>query len=141
MIYCSKATELFYDSNLGGEIPDDAVEISFELHAELISAQSQFMKINFETVPPSLIERPPISIEQAAELERSWRDGQLSRTDGVVSRQRDELEAGIPTTFTVEQYAELQLFRHQLRNWPQEAFFPFQEHRPIAPDWLSEQLQ
>lgn len=126
---------------MGGELPADAFEISPELHAELMNGQSQLIKINFDTEPPSLIERPPMAPAQLAELERAWRDGQLAKTDGIVARQRDELEGGGVTTLTTEQYAELQVYRRELRDWPQGAAFPLAEHRPVAPNWLSGQLQ
>ncbi|RON56959.1 phage tail assembly chaperone [Pseudomonas frederiksbergensis] len=141
MIYSSKTTGFFHDSDLGGELPADAFEISPELHAELLNGQSQLIKINFDTVPPSLIERPPMPPEQLADFERAWRDGQLAKTDGIVARQRDELEDGGATTLTAEQYAELQVYRRKLRDWPQEAEFPLVDHRPVAPAWLSGQLQ
>lgn len=141
MIYSSKTTGFFHDSDLGGELPADAFEISPELHAELMNGQSQLIKINFDTEPPSLIERPPMAPAQLAELERAWRDGQLAKTDGIVARQRDELEGGGVTTLTTEQYAELQVYRRELRDWPQGAAFPLAEHRPVAPNWLSGQLQ
>ncbi|MBA4359408.1 MULTISPECIES: phage tail assembly chaperone [Pseudomonas] len=141
MIYSSKTTGLFHDSDLGGELPADAVEISLELHAELLNGQSQLIKINFDTYPPSLIERPPMAPEQLADLERTWRDGQLAKTDGIVARQRDELDGGGATTLTTEQYAELQAYRRELRDWPQGAEFPQADHRPVAPTWLSGQLK
>ncbi|WP_460052689.1 phage tail assembly chaperone [Pseudomonas sp. H1_A05] len=141
MIYSSKATGFFYDSDLGGELPTDATEISLELHQVLLGGQMQGLVINFDTEPPSLMERPPLSLEQLIEIERSWRASQLSATDGVVARHRDESESGMSTTLTTEQYAELQTYRRQLRDWPQTGQFPSIEHRPIAPGWLAEHTQ
>ncbi|WP_460107453.1 tail fiber assembly protein [Pseudomonas sp. H1_F01] len=138
MIYSSKTTGLFYDSDLGGGLPADAMEISSELHLHLLSGQMEGMVINFETEPPSLVERPPLSKEQLAEIERSWRASQLSATDGVVARHRDESESGMATTLAAEQYVALQAYRRQLRDWPQAGQFPLAEHRPIAPGWLAE---
>jgi hypothetical protein len=79
--------------------------------------------------------------EEAAAIERVWRDARLAATDGVVSRHRDELEEGAATTLTAEQYTALQTYRRQLRDWPQGAEFPQVDHRPIAPLWLAEQTQ
>jgi len=136
MIYSSKTTGLFHDSDLGGELPVDAIEISPTRHAELLNGQSQLIKINFDTDPPTLIERPPMAPEQLADIERAWRDGQLAKTDGIVARQRDELDGGGATSLTAEHYAELQLYRRELRDWPQGAEFPLADYRPIAPPWL-----
>ncbi|APC15108.1 phage tail protein [Pseudomonas frederiksbergensis] len=141
MIYSSKTTGLFHDSDLGGELPADALEISRELHAELLSGQSELIKINFDTEPPSLIARPPMSAEHLADIERAWRNGQLATTDGVVARHRDELEGGPSTTLTAAQYTALQVYRRELRDWPQGAEFPLADHRPAAPPWLAEQAQ
>lgn len=141
MIYSSKTTGLFYDSDLGGDLPEDATEITRELHQHLLSGQMEGKVINFDTEPPSLVERPPMSQEQLAEIERSWRSAQLSVTDGAVARHRDESESGMTTTLTAEQYVTLQAYRRQLRDWPQTAQFPLAEHRPIAPDWLAEHTQ
>ena len=66
---------------------------------------------------------------------------ELSLSDGVVSRHRDEVESGLSTTLTAEQYTALQAYRRQLRDWPQGAEFPLVDHRPIAPPWLAEQSQ
>lgn len=141
MIYSSKTTGLFYDSDLGGHLPADAFEISAELHQSLMAGQVANMKICFDTEPPSLVEHPPLSAEQLAEIERSWRTVQLSATDQVVARHRDESESGMATTLGTDQYVELQVYRRQLRDWPQAGQFPLVEHRPIAPAWLAEQTQ
>lgn len=90
---------------------------------------------------PLLIDPPPVTAEQLEAIERVWRDGLLSPTDALVSRHRDELEMGGITTFTAEQYTELQIYRRLLRDWPQGAEFPLTDHRPVAPPWLSTQLQ
>ncbi|MBD0683310.1 MULTISPECIES: phage tail assembly chaperone [unclassified Pseudomonas] len=138
MIYSSKATRLFYDISLGGELPADAIEISVELHQELLNGQMANKTINFDTEPPSLMERPPVPTEQLSEIERGWRAAQLSATDGVVARHRDESESGMSTTLTADQYVALQVYRRQLRDWPQAGQFPMAEHRPVAPLWLAE---
>ena len=140
MIYSSKATGLFHDPDLGS-LPDDAIEISPELHAYLVDNQSATHRINFDTDPPSLIERPPMPYEQLADIERIWREGQLMTTDGFVARHRDELESRVPTSLTTEQYSQLQLYRRQLRDWPQSLDFPQTDHRPLAPPWLDEQIR
>jgi hypothetical protein len=81
----------------------------------------------------------PSPVELAA-VERVWRDGVLLATDGLVARHRDELEGGSEATLTPEQYAKLQEYRRDLRNWPEAGEFPLSEHRPAAPPWLTEQI-
>ncbi|KAF2395399.1 phage tail protein [Pseudomonas frederiksbergensis] len=139
----------FLNSAVHGEIgspdctiPEGAKEITEEQHAELVAAQSNGKLI----VPgpdgcPLAIDPPPLSVAEQEVAERAWRDAQLAPTDGIVSRHRDELEEGIPTTLTAEQYAELQVYRRLLRNWPQGAEFPLVDHRPVSPGWLTGPLQ
>jgi hypothetical protein len=141
MIFSSKTTGLFHDSDIGGELPEDAIEISPELHAELLSGQSDLIRISFDTDPPSLVTRPPMSADQLAEIERTWRDSQLASTDGMVARHRDELEGGGTPTLTPERYTELQAYRQKLRNWPEAGEFPLSEHRPSPPEWLANDPQ
>lgn len=136
MIFSSKTTGLFYDAELGSELPADAIELSSELHQYLLSGQAANKRIDFDTEPPSLADRPPPSKEQLADIERNWRATQLIATDGVVARHRDESERGMSVTLEPEQYEELQTYRRDLRDWPQADDFPLAEHRPIAPDWL-----
>lgn len=122
-------------------IPEGAVEITQKRYTELLEGQSIGQRISGGVDGyPILIAPPTPSPEFLAEVERTWRDGQLSATDGVVSRHRDELEEG-QTTLTSAQYTELQAYRRDLRNWPQGAEFPLKDHRPAAPLWLTEALQ
>ncbi|KAB0571146.1 phage tail protein, partial [Helicobacter pullorum NCTC 12824] len=86
---------------------------------------------------PFLSDPTPPSQEELAAVERAWRDLQLAATDSVVTRHRDELEDGSPTSLTPDQYAELQAYRRQLRDWPKAGEFPLNEHRPTAPGWLA----
>jgi len=140
VIYSSKTTSQFHESDYG-QIPADAIEISAELHQYLLGGQTTQQMINFDTQPPSLMDRPPVPTERLAEVERAWRDARLSVTDGVVNRHRDELEEGVATTLTTERYRELQAYRQQLRDWPQVGGFPEVDLRPTAPSWLVEQEQ
>ncbi|WMJ01401.1 phage tail assembly chaperone [Pseudomonas chlororaphis subsp. aurantiaca] len=142
MNYFCAADGGFYSFEFHGFIPEGSVEVSDADYLALQTGQSQGKRI----VPndrgyPVLIDPPPPSPEYFAEAERAWRDAQLSETDGVVSRHRDELEEDTETTLTPAQYTELQAYRRALRNWPEAGKFPLIEHRPSAPDWLADQLQ
>lgn len=118
-------------------IPADAVAITKERHTELFAGQSLGKRITSGADGyPLLVDPLPPSPDYLAAIERTWRDGQLAATDGVVSRHRDELEDG-STTLTPAQYTELQAYRSALRNWPEAGGFPLSEHRPPTPEWLS----
>lgn len=140
-MFYSKTTKGFYDESIHSSMPDDVVGISAEMHAELMGGQATGKVISCgDDGYPLLIDPPPVSDEVLQLNERVWRDAQLSVTDGVVSRHRDEVEEGGPTSLTPEQYTELQTYRRTLRNWPEAGEFPVAEHRPAAPSWLSEAI-
>lgn len=140
-MFYSKTTKGFYDESIHSSMPDDVVGISAEKYAELMGGQSAGKVISCgDDGYPLLTDPPPVSDEVLQLNERVWRDAQLSATDGVVSRHRDEVEEDGPTSLTPEQYSELQAYRRALRNWPEAGEFPFAEHRPAAPSWLSEAI-
>ena len=141
-MFASKSTRGFYDVTIHASMPEDVVEISAENHAELLAGQSAGKVIAWgDDGYPVLVDPPPLTPEEAAAIERAWRDAKLAATDGVVTRHRDELEEGIATTLTVEQYTELQAYRRILRNWPEAGEFQLIEQRPPAPLWLAGTLQ
>ena len=125
------------------DIPDDVIEIPQAYWTSLLqqlSVSAKVIGVRADNGFPILVDPPPPSAEEAADAERHWRTAQLAATDGLVARDRDELEDGGGTTLTTEQYAELQTYRRALRDWPQVSFFPFSEHRPLAPRWLAATL-
>lgn len=122
------------------DIPDDVIEIPQAYWTSLLqqlSVSAKVIGVRADNGFPILVDPPPPSAEEAADAERHWRTAQLAATDGLVARDRDELEDGGGTTLTTEQYAQLQTYRRELRDWPQGSFFPFSEHRPVAPRWLA----
>jgi hypothetical protein len=136
VLFCP-ATAFFYDDEICSFIPEGVLEYSADERDALLALVSHGRRIVAGADGyPVLIDPPPLAPEEAAAIERVWRDAQLAATDGVVTRHRDELEEGIATTLTAEQYSGLQVYRRQLRDWPQGAEFPLEDHRPIAPPWL-----
>jgi hypothetical protein len=140
-LYYSSNPRGFYDDRLHGEnIPEGAKQITSERHHELLEGQSQGKIIREDADGyPVLIEPPPLTPGEVAAIERNWRDAKLAATDGDVTRHRDEVEEGLATTLTTEQYRDLQAYRRRLREWPESGEFPLVDHRPIAPPWLAEQ--
>ncbi|MFJ2465499.1 hypothetical protein [Pseudomonas sp. NPDC087615] len=121
------------------DIPADVIEIPQTYWISLLqqlAVTAKVIGVRADNGYPILVDPPPPSAEEATDIERRWRTAQLAATDGLVARDRDELEDGGGTTLTTEQYAELQTYRRELRDWPQGSFFPFSEHRPAAPRWL-----
>jgi hypothetical protein len=125
------------------DIPDDVIEIPKDYWISLLqqlAVSAKMIGVRADNGYPILIDPPSPSTEELEDIERGWRIAQLAATDGLVARDRDELEDGGGTTLTTEQYAELQAYRRELRDWPQGSFFPFSEHRPVAPRWLATAL-
>ncbi|MHB2246442.1 phage tail protein [Pseudomonas fitomaticsae] len=142
MIFFSASECGFYDDAINSDMPNDSVEVSDERRHSILDGQSAGMVVAADEFGgPILIDRPPPSAEALAAAERVWRDRQLAATDPLVSRHRDEVEEGGPTSITPEQYAELHGYRRLLRDWPQGEQFPLVDHRPLAPPWLVDQLQ
>ena len=144
IIYFSPSTCGAYEPALhGGDMPEDVVEVAesgcLGLLAELERKPKQMS--SRPDGQPVLIDPPPLDPDALAAAERAWRDTQLAQTDPMVSRHRDEVEEGDETSLTAGQYAELQSYRRQLRDWPQGTQFPLAEHRPTVPQWLTGQPQ
>ena len=70
------------------------------------------------------------------ESERAWRDAELARMVWVRDRHRDQLELGVDTTLTAEQFTELLAYMQSLRDWPQSDVFPDPVARPVSPVFL-----
>ncbi|RIJ11690.1 hypothetical protein DXT77_07635 [Pseudomonas sp. 91RF] len=143
VLFSARTRGVYVPGINSSDIPDDVIEIPKAYWISLLqqlAVTAKVIGVDAQTGYPILVDPPPLSAEQAGETERNWRTAQLAATDGLVARDRDELEDGGGTTLTTEQYAELQAFRRALRDWPQASFFPFSEHRPVAPRWLATAL-
>ena len=127
------------------DIPDDAREISEELYQATI-ANPERGKVRSHDAEglPILIDPPaykPTNIADLQAVERSWRDGEVSSTEWLVTRHRDEQDMQLPTTLAAEQFSALLVYRQSLRDWPQDSRFPYSDYRPVAPPWIAEQTQ
>ncbi|NUU37378.1 phage tail assembly chaperone [Pseudomonas sp. C2B4] len=140
-VFFCPTTAFFYDDEICSFIPEGVIEYSAEERDALLALVSHGRRVVAGADGyPVLIDPPPLAPEEAAAIERVWRDAKLAATDGVVTRHRDELEGGATTTLTPEQYSALQQYRQALRNWPESGEFPLIDHRPLAPPWLAENL-
>lgn len=131
------------DGRFAFELTDNGgVEISDEDHAALFEPRLEPKIIGRGADGRPQLQDPPLPTPAELSLvERAWRNSQLSITDGLVARHRDEQEDGAQTTLSAEQYTELQTYRRALRNWPEADDFPLVGRRPTAPSWLPEHLQ
>lgn len=83
----------------------------------------------------------PPPVDDPADVERAWRDGEIATHEWLVFRHRGELELQRETTLTAEQYTELLEYLQALRDWPATEAFPDSTQRPTAPPWIAEQTQ
>lgn len=131
----------YLDSVHGLNMPTDAVAITEAVFLEVIANPAPGKIRSHVDGLPVLIDRPPASPEDLAELERHWRDGELSAVTWLRDRHRDQLDAGTPTTLSPELFAELLAYLQALRDWPQSEAFPDPTQRPTAPEWIAEHNQ
>lgn len=140
----SQTTGTCYISGVHPEIPGDAVSISDDRYDAVI-ANPRYGQVRSHDAQglPILIDPPVIgqTDEQQAADERVWRDAEVSSTEWLVTRHRDELDMQLDTTLTAEQFAELLVYRQALRDWPQTEAFPDSTQRPVAPPWIAEQTE
>jgi len=139
--YFSPSTTAFFRSDIHGYPGDDyctlegdAVEVSAELYEKMLDVRERGGRVvpGAGGIPKSA---PPVALteDERETKERVWRDAELQASDGVVTRHRDQLDVGSPTTLTAAQYGALQEYRARLRDWPEHKEFPDPSSRPIAP--------
>lgn len=73
---------------------------------------------------------PKHSVAQLESEARSKRDALLAETDWIAIRHRDEVDSGIDTTLSSEQYSSLQSYRRDLRDITAQSGFPKEIHWP-----------
>ncbi|MEW9903416.1 phage tail assembly chaperone [Pseudomonas putida] len=121
-------------------MPPDVVEISEAVFLAVIANPAPGKIRSHDAAGlPVLIDPPPATADQLAELERQWRDGELAAVTWLRDRHRDQLDVGAVTTLSPEQFNELLQYLQALRDWPQSQAFPDIEQRPVAPPWIAEQ--
>ncbi len=141
-VYYSAKERGFYLSEINDWMPKDAIEITPEEHEALLVGQTGGKLIMPDgSGRPVLQEQAPPSLEQLTANERKWRDAEVLRVSWLRDRHRDQLDAGIDTTLTTEQFGALLAYIQNLRDWPQSPDFPDSLYRPTVPGWIVEQAQ
>jgi hypothetical protein len=142
MIFYSKSTGGFYDSDLHSHIPTDRVEITASERTDLLAGESSGkLIVADENGVPFLVDPLPPTADDLASAERKWRDAQLQSAMWLRERHRDQQEIGSGTTLSDDQFGALLVYMQALRDWPQSPEFPAIEQRPAAPAWIAEQAQ
>jgi hypothetical protein len=140
--YYSQTTQTTYLSGVHATMPDDAVKITEARFLEVIvNPPAGKARGHDGDGLPILIDRPEPDFQLLVERARQWRDGVIGLVQWLISRHRDEIELGLPTTLTPGQFSELLLYVQSLRDWPAAPSFPEPQSRPIEPSWVTDQLQ
>ena len=143
--FFSPSTTGFFRSDIHGEpgsegnsLAADVVEVSSELYGQMLLVREQGGRVvpGEDGMP---IEAPPVppTIQEQEEKARRWRDSQLTLSEWVVTRHRDEVDMSMATTITTQQFSELLKYRQTLRDWPTDKGFPSADLRPNPPNWLA----
>lgn len=142
MIYYNPATGGFLDTVIHGkDLPGGLIEVSNDRRTEIITARANHLVVVCEGGTISFQDPPGPSAADIADQERTWRNAELAAVMWLRERHRDQLEIGVSTTLSSEQFTELLIYMQALRDWPQSPDFPQSAYRPVAPPWITEQTQ
>lgn len=139
-LYYSPSEGGFFDTAIHSkaQIPADVLSVTEAQRRELHAGICRGMIVVLEEGALELRE-PPEDPDAAANTERAWRDNELANTVWLRDRHRDQLDIGVETTLSSDQFNELLVYMQALRDWPQSPAFPATEQRPVAPAWIATQ--
>ncbi|MGX4728727.1 phage tail assembly chaperone [Pseudomonas corrugata] len=135
--FCPETLGLYPGALYGNAIGKSCIELS-ESEYRVLAGHALALDGNGGPVLASAV---PLTLQQLEANERAWRDSELSRTEWLVARHRDEIDIGLSTSLMAEQYSELLAWRQLLRDWPATGNFPAADYRPAKPEWISQQPQ
>jgi hypothetical protein len=130
-MFYSKATGGFYAADIHGDnIPSDAIEITNEVHAALLDAQSQGKRIQSDLEGrPIAVDHVPTDDELTATA-RQRRDSLVSATAWRYERHSRELRLGLKPT---DDLTALDTYMQSLADLTKQAGFPESITWPVAP--------
>lgn len=139
--FYSPSSGTTYLEGVHSEMPPDAVDITEAMYLTVIgNPVPGKVRAHDERGLPYLVDAPETDLDLPAQ-ERTWRDAQLSAVMWLRERHRDQLEIAGTPTLTDEQFGKLLVYIQALRDWPQSPEFPDNQHRPVAPSWITKQTQ
>ncbi|NNA50220.1 phage tail assembly chaperone [Pseudomonas lactis] len=147
-VYFSPSTTTFFSTDRHGEpgsescmMPSDVVKVSQVVFEAMVEARSQGQRlVADEDGQPTATPRLAPTAAELADNERLWRDREISSTEWLVARHRDEIDMAKVPTIAIERFVDLLDYRQLLRDWPSSVGFPKVSKRPPAPDWLATAL-
>lgn len=136
-IFFSPGLTGFFDTAIHSseQIPGDVIEVSHARRGELLQGLSLGQAIRVSGGELELFDRPE-DPNYIILRERSWRDTAISQVIWLRERHRDQLDIGVDTTLSAEQFSELLMYMQSLREWPRSEAFPDSSARPEPPPFL-----
>ncbi|MBA8735353.1 tail fiber assembly protein [Chromobacterium violaceum] len=130
-LFASKSQRGFYDDLIHDPLPIDAREISYDLHNELMLAQSSGLRISWDGDLPSAQENipQPANAQTVADELAARR----ARADSAIVPLQDAADLGIATPAETALLTAWRRYRVLLSRLPQQAGFPTQIDWPPPP--------
>ena len=133
-LFFSPSTLAFYDHAIWPHaLPADSVEVTYELHQELLTQLSSGRVLSSEGGLPVTIEAPPPSAEAIAARIRAERDAKIDALQWIIQRHQSEIALGLTPTLNEPDYLALQAYVQQLRDVPTQPGFPMSIEWPEPP--------
>lgn len=116
------------------QIPAAAIEISAEMHAALMEGQAAGMVIASDAAGfPTLVDRPPPSLEEAMVRLRAERDRRINLVAWRYERRAREIRLDLPVTDDDTALAALDAYIQALADLPEQPGLD-----PLNPEWPEE---
>lgn len=112
-----------FNEDVHSSIPEDTVEITADEHLALIIGIQAGKQVKMVDGKLTLVDYA-MPDDVLAGCVRAQRNDLLVKCDGTISRHRDQVDEGIDTTITDEQYKGWLKYRRLLRDLPQQPGFP-----------------
>ncbi|EMF5211743.1 tail fiber assembly protein [Enterobacter roggenkampii] len=112
MRFFSASTTSFYDDTINNNIPDDAIEITDELHTEIFDGQRSGKIITVGNGGlPALAEQLPLTHEELVSQANAKKLSLRTRADSEIAWRQYAVDAGIATTDEVDKLDEWNKYR------------------------------
>lgn len=116
---------------------EEVLEISAEQHQYYFAeAHKRNCKLYVDDKNQIVFGEQYENLRDPVDVANHWRRTTLSSLDALVNRHRDEVDMGIKTTLTQDQFKDLLLYKQAIRDWPEQLDFPKESSKPSRPSWL-----
>lgn len=110
------------------EVFETDQDIKEMFHPDLVWVECNDIKYGIGSFYSNKTFNNPEKQNEFAELERLWRDSELTRADVELYKAQDSDPKSVGSV------SDWRFYRKALRAWPESKGFPKEAHRPVAPD-------